>query len=66
MNRRTQEIDAIILFYEVKEAIKQKQLLTLMKLLFKSNFAFWKMISERTISRIRNKIFGQPKYIVLD
>ncbi len=64
--RRTHEIDALICFYETREALRRKNVKLAFGLLLRSNFEFWKMIVVRVLKRIRQSIFGLPPHIISD
>lgn len=66
LERRAKEIEALIVFYDIKNAILSRKPQALMKLMFKTNTQFWQMIIQKAMRRIRIRLLGMPSYIVSD
>lgn len=64
--RRYRELTALIYFYDIRSALKNKDIKTVFMLLMKTNIEFWKMIGDRTLIRFRRKFFGLPAYMFSD
>lgn len=66
LERREREADALVCFYELKNAIRDKNIGAIFKTLLKTHLTFWKMIVIRAYKKIRVKLFGLPPYIFAD
>lgn len=66
LERREREADALVCFYELRTALKDKNIGMLLKTLAKTHFTFWKMLAGRVRKKISTKIFGLPPYIFAD
>jgi succinoglycan biosynthesis protein ExoO len=64
--RRKREAEALIYFYDLREALYKKNIKSVFDVLLKTNFEFWKMIVGRIFKRIYVRIFGLPPYIFSD
>ena len=58
LQRRGREIDALICFYELKEAVQKKAIKTIFKILTKTNLEFWKMMFRKVLNRMRCGVTG--------
>lgn len=66
LERREREADALVCFYELRTALKDKNIGLVLKTLAKTHFTFWKMMANRVCKKISTKIFGLPPYIFAD
>lgn len=64
--RREREADALVCFYELRAALKEKNVKSVFDVLTKTHFAFWKMIACRLYKKAYIKAFGLPPYVFSD
>ncbi|MEQ1705403.1 MAG: glycosyltransferase family 2 protein, partial [Rickettsiales bacterium] len=62
LERREREADALVCFYELRTALKDRNIGLALKTLAKTHFTFWKMMEGRVRKKISTKIFGLPPY----
>lgn len=59
LSRRQHEIDALIIFYNLRKALRNKDIKLVLKLLRKSNVEFWKMMFRKISGRIWWSVFSK-------